>query len=413
MVVELRPLGVACNIQCLYCYQTPQRDAKNYTSQYDLEMMKAAVEKEGGPFSLFGGEALLVPIEDLEKLWSWGYEKYGSNGIQTNGVAITDEHIRLFKTYAVHVGLSIDGPGELNDARWAGTLQRTRDATAKTEAAIERLRAEQVPFSLIVTLHRGNASAEKLPIMHDWFRYLESIGLSSVRLHTLEVENEAIRHKYQLTPDETITAFLSFYELEKELTYLKFDLFADMHHMLQGKDNKTTCIWNACDPYTTAAVRGIEGHGQRSNCGRTNKDGIDFVKSSMGSFERYISLYHTPQEYGGCNGCRFFLMCKGTCPGTAIDGDWRNRTENCNLYKTLFRHFEEEMLDGGEMPVSVRPDRQKIEQVFLDAWAQGQNTYMANILNRINNNQPFHIEFNSPHGDTPHGDSHGDHTDAG
>jgi hypothetical protein len=26
---ELRPLGVACNIQCQYCYQNPQRDAGN------------------------------------------------------------------------------------------------------------------------------------------------------------------------------------------------------------------------------------------------------------------------------------------------------------------------------------------------------------------------------------------------
>ncbi len=27
MSVELRPLGVQCNIQCQYCYQNPQRDA--------------------------------------------------------------------------------------------------------------------------------------------------------------------------------------------------------------------------------------------------------------------------------------------------------------------------------------------------------------------------------------------------
>ena len=30
--------------------------------------MKAAVEREGGPFALFGGEPLLVPEEDLEAL---------------------------------------------------------------------------------------------------------------------------------------------------------------------------------------------------------------------------------------------------------------------------------------------------------------------------------------------------------
>ena len=80
-------------------------------------------------------------------------------------------------------------------------------------------------------------------------------------------------------------------------------------------------------------MQGIEGTDQRSNCGRTNKDGIDFVKSDREGFERYLALYYTPQEYGGCKDCRFFLMCKGQCPGTAIDRDWRNRTEHCEVWK--------------------------------------------------------------------------------
>ena len=28
MSIELRPLGVACNLACHYCYQNPQRDAE-------------------------------------------------------------------------------------------------------------------------------------------------------------------------------------------------------------------------------------------------------------------------------------------------------------------------------------------------------------------------------------------------
>ena len=90
MSVELRPLGVACNIQCQYCYQNPVRDAGNVPRSYDLDKMKAAIEAEGGPFSLFGGEPLLVPIADLEELWSWGLERYGHNSLQTNGTLITD-----------------------------------------------------------------------------------------------------------------------------------------------------------------------------------------------------------------------------------------------------------------------------------------------------------------------------------
>jgi uncharacterized protein len=213
MSVELRPLGVKCNIQCQYCYQNPQRDAGNVLHSYDLEKMKTGIENGGGPFTLFGGEPLLVSEKDIEELWSWGFQKYGSNNIQTNGTLINDNHIRMFKAYRVHVGISVDGPGELNDVRWNGTLQLTREATAKTHAAIERLCKEGIPPSLIITLHRNNATSEKLPIMGDWLRHLENIGITSARLHILEVENEYIRKKYVLSTEENlrgISQFLKF-----------------------------------------------------------------------------------------------------------------------------------------------------------------------------------------------------------
>jgi uncharacterized protein len=388
MSVELRPLGVRCNIQCQYCYQNPQRDAGNILPAYDLEEMKAAVEQAGGGFTLFGGEALMVPEKDLEALWAWGLEKYGRNGLQTNGTLINDNHIRMFKQYRVQVGISVDGPGELNDVRWAGSLARTREATARTHAAIERLCAENIPPSVIVTLHRGNATRDKLPLMHEWFRHLQSIRVSNARLHILEVENDAIRRKYVLTTEENLEAFLSFLQLEKALTTLRLDLFQDMRNLLLGTDNATTCVWNACDPYTTRAVQGVEGTGQRSNCGRTNKDGIDFTKARAEGFERYLALYHTPQEHGGCQGCRFFLMCKGQCPGTAIDGDWRNRTEDCEVWKALYGHLEAQMLDAGLSPISVRPDRGRLERFFLETWSRGQNTTIAHGLQRLSAEPP-------------------------
>jgi len=412
MSVELRPLGVRCNIRCRYCYQNPERDAGNVLSSYDMQRMKEAVEQIGGGFTLFGGEPLMVPEEDLETLWAWGLEKYGKNGIQTNGTLINDNHVRMFKAYRVHVGISVDGPGELNDVRRSGTRSKTRADTARTLAAVERLCREGVAMSLIITLHRGNATRDKLPIVHDWLRQLDDLGLRSARLHALEVESEAIRDAYALSDEENVAAFSSLMELEKELKNVRFDAFEDLRSMLLGEDQKTTCIWNACDPYTTRAVQGVEGNGQRSNCGRTNKEGIEFVKSDTEGFERYLALYRTPQEHGGCKGCRFFLMCKGQCPGTAIDGDWRNRSVHCRVWMTLYRRLERELLDEGRTPVSVRPDREAIEAEFLASWAGGRNAYMANVIAQIE-------QAPTPGGATAeadrggHGDEHGDFTDFG
>ena len=181
------------------------------------------------------------------------------------------------------------------------------------------------------------------------------LGITSARLHDLEIESPQVGAKYELTVDEQVTAFNTFAALEPELRQLRFDVFADIRKMLLGEDQSTTCVWNACDPYTTRAVQGVEGHGQRSNCGRTNKDGIDFVKADREGFERYLALYYAPQDAGGCHGCRFFVMCKGQCPGGSIGGDWRNRSSKCGLWMALFERFEAEIVEAGRTPISLGP----------------------------------------------------------
>ena len=158
--------------------------------------------------------------------------------------------------------------------------------------------------------------------------------------------------------------------------------------MLLGEDQSTTCVWNACDPYTTRAVQGVEGHGQRSNCGRTNKDGIDFVKADREGFERYLALYHAPQDAGGCHGCRFFVMCKGQCPGGAIDGDWRNRSSKCGLWMALFERFEAEIVAEGRTPISLGPIRHRLEQFALREWAAGRNAYLHQEIARAQEGRP-------------------------
>jgi len=342
--------------------------------------MLSRLAEIGRPFTVFGGEPLLTRLEDLQTLFAQSYEKYGRAGIQTNGTLITETHIELFKRYNVSVGISMDGPGALNDLRWAGSLERTRAATQRSEDAINALRAAGIPVSIILTMHRLNATSERLPQLLAWLDHLEEIGVQSVRTHVLEVEYEEIREQYVLSEEDQLRALIALDEWWTAGKRIRLRTLLDIERLLTGQDKGVTCTWRACDSYTTAAVQGVEGDGRQTNCGRVNKEGIDFIKAEAPGFERYVALYHTPQEFGGCNGCRYFAFCKGQCPGTAISGDWRNRSEYCGLWKALFERVERRIVAGGKKPLSLSRVLPSLERELVASWRRGENPYIADLV---------------------------------
>lgn len=394
MSIEVQPMGVRCNLSCSYCYQHPLRDGGNFGVPYDLDRMKAALEQEGGRFTVFGGEALLMPIDDLRELCRWGHERFGGSAVQTNATLITEAHIALFRDYNVSVGISMDGPGALNDSRWAGSIEKTRLMTAKSEAAIRRLVEAGIKPSLIVTLYRGNATGEALGVLEAWLRDLDALGIASARLHLLEVDHALVAAHQALTTDETIAVLTRLASLERTLRTLRFDLFTDMRARLSADMAAGSCVWHGCDPWTTPAVRAVDGQGGRSNCGRTNKDGINWQKADTPSLARTLVLYHTPFAEGGCGGCRFFAQCQGHCPGTGIDGEWRNRSAQCDVLFALFETIERDLVSEGMTPASLDATRRQTLETMLLQSALGHRAH-----------------GDAPHGDVPHGDSHGDHTD--
>ncbi|MDX1493427.1 MAG: hypothetical protein R3253_05180 [Longimicrobiales bacterium] len=289
------------------------------------------------------------------ELARWGYERFGGTGIQTAGNLIDDELIEVFRKFSVGVGISIDGPGDLNAVRSAGSPEKTAKATRRTEEAIDKLCSLGMAPSLIVTIHQGNAGTEeKVDRLVAWLNGLRAKGVSSIRIHVLETESDEIRERLGLSPERNLHVIL---RLGGEVEGLSVDVVNDIRSALRGDLGCLTCIWKACDPWNTDAVRGVDADGRRINCGRTNKDGANWTKTPDRSYVRQLALYRTPQESGGCKGCRFFVMCQGQCPGTAIDGDWRNRSVDCLTWKALFRHFEDEMLDAGEVPLTAQPER--------------------------------------------------------
>ena len=467
MSLEFRPAGVSCNIGCKYCYQQPTRDTGNVV-KYDKAAVWNALSTTKEYWSLFGGEALLLPLSDLEELLELGFSRFGHTGVQTNGTLITPRHIELFDKYKTHVGISIDGPSELNDIRWAGTLEGTRKLTARTEDSLTTLAkrsvAENKPFlmpSIICTLHKGNiGSIEKQNRMVEWFHELDALKIPQVNLHVMELDYEA--NEWALPVDVQTKFLIRLWDESTSLTTLKFFKFQEILQLLMGDDRNAVCVWHACDPWNTQAVQGLEGDGSPSHCTRTNKDGKTWLPAvgtgkatehAIGGFqgnryhERQLSLYVTPQEQGGCKDCRFWLMCLGQCPGTGeasateAQGDWRLRSSYCELWKNLFAEGERRLIATEQKPISLWKNRKDLEARMYELWASGEETYVEGLVAEskgllkpwfnaaghgdhvdasqgvavvpvmASHGDEHGVRTNVAHADQSHSDAHGDHQD--
>lgn len=374
MTVEIRPYGDKCNLRCKYCYENPLRDHSR-PDKPNYKAIKKALKQHNEMFTVFGGEPLTIPIDELEDIWKFGQENWKQNGIQTNASMMTSQHIALFKQYNVHVGVSIDGPRMLNDARCvpSGKLNVTRRMTNTSCKNLLLLLEENIPTSLICTLSQMNACSERLPRLIDWFYELESAGLIHIRIHPME-NNDA--DELVLNDKELTYAFTTLYEVSK-YSKLKFDLFGEMEERLRtGKGG--SCVFNGCDPYNTRAVKGVGPRGELHNCGRINKEGIDFLKADEYIPIRSYILQNTEQSEGGCKGCRYWYACTGNCPGTGINQDWRNRTSHCSALEALF------------------------ELIAMDKDIKLLEGSIQSVCNQDHVDKHGNIHANTPHGNVPH-----------
>jgi radical SAM protein with 4Fe4S-binding SPASM domain len=150
----------------------------------------------------------------------------------------------------------------------------------------------------------------------------------------------------------------------------------------------------------------VLGDGSVTNCMRTNKERV-LLKPPAQYKTRNEILENIPQKQGGCQGCPYWKACYGGCPDSGLNGDWRNRTYMCPIWKALFGYFEK-ILNYCEQPVqNCLPPPVNKENNPIDPTGHGDRAHGDwGDFNRPNDQKR---EPNTEHGDNAHGDrAHGD-----
>lgn len=287
---------------------------------------QAKIQKEHTRFGLHGGEILCIPRQDMEALLAKSHELTGCSSIQTNATLIDDDYIGLFKKYQTHVGISLDGPGELSSYRMS-----TQEAD-RINALFPRLHNEGIGTSIICVISKSNAGTpQKRRRLKDWLLWLSEMGISG-RINPCGGPGTA---GCVLSMGDLIACYLDLAELTIKKG-LSWSPFVDMAKRARGES--AVCTFMDCDPYHTDSAIVILNNGSLSNCMRTNQKDIILRHPSKHNTRDEL-LQEIPQEYKGCKGCEYWYACHGGCPSAAIDGDWRNRAELCPLHKAMFRFY--------------------------------------------------------------------------
>lgn len=401
---------VKCHVGCKYCFENPDHGA---IGQYDkakmMTTLQSIFDKRHDNVVIHGGEVLSLPIRDFKYFVKKTKEIAGSVSIQTSLMGLTSEHIRLFKEYQVNLGVSVDGPPDLNVLRGPRDPQKNKEYQAEIVSNMERLRKNKIGFGSITVLSKANASPDKIDRLVEWAKSNKINGRFNMMFAPIW---QTDIFEYVLSPSEAKNAWIRLAEevlKDKSLEWTPPREFIDN---LLGSFSLSTCCVTRCD-YLTTVCKTIMPDGSLARCDRCFQDGY-YGRAPEKTFSRAEVLGQTE-----CSACRYFEICGGGCPGEGVNGDFRHKSYFCEAYYGLYE-FLEDRIRGMFPKVILSIDRENYYNDFhlagkLAPWSENliRSTWRATQpCKKCGDNKPQEQPDPLPSGRRPHGDwdNHGDST---
>jgi len=178
----VKPAGADCNIACDYCFYLEKaklypEENRHRMSDETLEQLISGYMATPQPVYSFGwqgGEPTLMGVDFFRRVTEL-QRRYGrpgstvSNGLQTNGIAVTDELAAHLARHNFLVGVSLDGPEEIHNV-YRHTREGNRTYT-QVRRGIETLARHGVEFNILVLVSQANVGRAR-----EVYRFLRDEG---------------------------------------------------------------------------------------------------------------------------------------------------------------------------------------------------------------------------------------------
>lgn len=317
-----------CNLGCKYCY-IENNVCNNFREEFmTTEVAKGAIDKyvnylkehdlKKAEVILYGGEPL---VNWITVKWIIEYINSFKMDIEisivSNATLMDDETIQFMNNNHVKIGISLDGPKEINDINriYRNNNKSVYDRVFKT---IQLLREQSVEFGLSITISEDFIDNKERVL--EWLKTIPVDGIFYNLYHYSIDDGTWVEH-YKKSSEFLIDSFkelIEFRQLVEGRQYRKYE------SLLESKFMFSDCASIGCNQVT------IRPNGDISIChcySKTNKyiigniNNLDFeqiVKSKEAQFWRYRSPIFNEK----CLDCEGLFICGGGCPaqGEAMFG---------------------------------------------------------------------------------------------
>lgn len=323
----IKPASGNCNLRCRYCFYhtlSESRSIKSYGIM-DINTLEVLVKKsleyadQVCTFAFQGGEPTIAGIDFFKNLVEFG-KMYNTKrlrinyALQTNGMFIDDEWAQFLSQNNFLVGLSLDGPKDINDMNRIGVNDKgSFNRVMKTVDLFNKYKVEYNILSVVNASVARHANKVYNFFKKQGFNYLQFIPCLD------PLSQEPGKYNFSLKPDD-YTKFLksTFDQWYNDIirgNMISIRYFDNIVGILMGYRPEACGMMGQC-----ACQFVVEADGGVYPCdfyvtdewhlGNIKDSQFEDMRNSENG-KRFVevSIYIAPE----CKECRWFNLCRGGC----------------------------------------------------------------------------------------------------
>lgn len=324
--VAVTKLTRLCNLRCTYCHSWAEGPGQTMMWRTMVQIVRNVLTMKGlqrAQFVWHGGEVTMLKPKFMKKLiWLQQHLKQPdqavANALQTNATLLTEEWIDFLLGLDINVGISIDGPPEINDLR--RVYGDNQGSSRHVLAGVQTLRAAGIPFGALIVVDHAIMEFGARRILD----FALGAGIEAITLLNVLPENTDPHG----TPDnylpyrDYVVFLCEVFDLwwPHYVEQITFTDLAELMRGVTGERRPVNCLWsgNCHGRFMT-----LEANGDLAPCDKYRNDRGSLIgnltRGTMGDLlaaSPYLRDAKDMQERASAEmaACRYFAICRGGCP---------------------------------------------------------------------------------------------------